>query len=77
MDQERVAEATLADSVTAALLVSLDSLNPGERLAFVLRDVFAVPFDEIAPIIGQSPKEARRLVATARRRVQSPTSWSP
>jgi DNA-directed RNA polymerase specialized sigma24 family protein len=77
MDQDRAAEAMLADTVTAALLVALDALAPAERLAFVLHEVFAVTFDQIASIIGQTPEAARRLVTDARRRVQNPTSWSP
>ncbi|HET9920302.1 MAG TPA: sigma-70 family RNA polymerase sigma factor [Ktedonobacteraceae bacterium] len=63
-------EALLADSVGLALLVVLDTLNPAERLAFVLHDIFAVPFDEIAPIVERSPTAARQLASRARRRVQ-------
>lgn len=63
-------EALLADSVGLALLVVLDNLNPSERLAFVLHDIFAVPFDEIAPIVGRSPTTARQLASRARRRVR-------
>jgi RNA polymerase sigma factor (sigma-70 family) len=63
-------EALLADSVGLALLVVLDTLAPAERLAFVLHDMFAVPFDEIAPIAGRSPTAARQLASRARRRVQ-------
>jgi RNA polymerase sigma-70 factor (ECF subfamily) len=63
-------EALLADSVGLALLVVLDTLTPAERLAFVLHDMFAVPFDEIAPIVGRSPAAARQLASRARRRVQ-------
>ena len=63
-------EALLADSVGLALLVVLDTLEPAERLAFVLHDMFAVPFDEIAPIVGRSPAAARQLASRARRRVQ-------
>jgi RNA polymerase sigma factor (sigma-70 family) len=63
-------EALLADSVGLALLVVLETLNPAERLAFVLHDMFAVPFDEIAPIVGRSPAAARQLASRARRRVQ-------
>jgi RNA polymerase sigma factor (sigma-70 family) len=63
-------EALLADSVGLALLVVLDTLTPPERLAFVLHDVFAVPFDEIAPIVDRSPESARQLASRARRRVQ-------
>ena len=63
-------EALLADSVGLALLVVLDTLAPAERLAFVLHDMFAVPFDEIAPIVGRSPAAARQLASRARRRVR-------
>jgi RNA polymerase sigma-70 factor (ECF subfamily) len=63
-------EAVLADSVGLALLVVLDTLAPAERLAFVLHDMFAVPFDEIAPIVGRSPEATRQLASRARRRVQ-------
>ncbi len=63
-------EALLADSVGVALLVVLDTLSPPERLAFVLHDIFAVPFDEIAPIVDRTPEAARQLASRARRRVQ-------
>jgi RNA polymerase sigma factor (sigma-70 family) len=63
-------EALLADSVGLALLVVLDTLNPAERLAFVLHDLFDVPFDEIAPIVGRSPTAARQLASRARHRVR-------
>lgn len=63
-------EAELADSVGAALLVVLETLAPAERLAFVLHDMFAVPFEEIAPIVGRTPAAARQLASRARRRVQ-------
>ena len=63
-------EALLADSVGLALLVVLNTLNPAERLAFVLHDIFAVPFDEIAPIVERSPTAARQLASRARRRVR-------
>jgi len=63
-------EALLADSVGLALLVVLETLAPAERLAFVLHDVFAVPFNEIATIVGRSPTAARQLASRARRRVQ-------
>ena len=63
-------QALLADSVGVALLVVLDSLSPPERLAFVLHDIFAVPFDEIAPIVERSPEATRQLASRARRRVQ-------
>ncbi|MGH2782790.1 MAG: sigma-70 family RNA polymerase sigma factor, partial [Thermoleophilaceae bacterium] len=63
-------EALLADSVGLALLVVLETLTPAERLAFVLHDMFAVPFDEIAPIVDRSPDAARQLASRARRRVR-------
>jgi RNA polymerase sigma factor (sigma-70 family) len=63
-------EALLGDSIGLAMLVVLDSLAPAERVAFVLHDVFAVPFDEIAPIVGRTPTAARQLASRARRRVQ-------
>ncbi|MGE5286291.1 MAG: RNA polymerase sigma factor SigJ [Micromonosporaceae bacterium] len=63
-------EVLLADSVGLALLVVLEMLPPAERLAFVLHDMFAVPFDEIAPIVGRSATAARQLASRARRRVQ-------
>jgi RNA polymerase sigma-70 factor (ECF subfamily) len=67
-------EAVLADSVGAALLVVLDRLSPAERVAFVLHDVFAVPFDEIGTIVGRSPDATRQLASRARRRVQGATA---
>jgi len=67
-DPER--EAILADSVGLAMLVVLDRLTPAERLAFVLHDMFAVPFEEIAEIAGRSPEATRQLASRARRRVQ-------
>jgi RNA polymerase sigma factor (sigma-70 family) len=67
-------EALLADSVGLALLVVLETLNPAERLAFVLHDMFAVPFEEIAPIVGRSTTAARQLASRARRRVQRSAS---
>ena len=63
-------EALLADSVGLALLVVLETLAPAERLAFVLHDMFAVPFDQIAPIVDRSPEAARQLASRARRRVR-------
>jgi len=63
-------EAVFADSVGLALLVVLDTLSPAERLAFVLHDMFAVPFDELAIIVGRSPTATRQLASRARRRVQ-------
>jgi RNA polymerase sigma factor (sigma-70 family) len=67
-DPER--EALLAEAVGLALLVVLDTLEPAERLAFVLHDIFAVPFQEIAPIVERSPTATRQLASRARRRVQ-------
>src|SRR5437764_675438 len=63
-------EALLADSIGLALLVVLETLSPPERLAFVLHDMFAVPFDEIAAILDRSPAATRQLASRARRRVQ-------
>jgi RNA polymerase sigma-70 factor (ECF subfamily) len=63
-------EVILADSVGLALLVVLDSLSPAERLAFVLHDMFDLPFDEIAPMVDRSPEAARQLASRARRRIQ-------
>jgi len=63
-------EALLADSVSLALLVVLDTLTPSERLAFVLHDMFQLPFDEIAPMVDCSPAAARQLASRARRRVK-------
>jgi RNA polymerase sigma factor (sigma-70 family) len=63
-------EALLADSVGLALLVVLDTLTPAERLAFVLHDMFDVPFEEIAPIVNRSPTAARKLASRARQRVR-------
>jgi RNA polymerase sigma factor (sigma-70 family) len=69
-DPNAESEAVLADSVGLALLVVLDRLNPAERLAFVLHDLFDVPFEEIAPIVHRTPAAARQLASRARRRVQ-------
>ncbi len=69
-------EALLADSVGLALLVVLDTLAPAERLAFVLHDMFDLPFDEIAPILGRSSAAARQLASRARRRVQGAATAS-
>ncbi len=63
-------EAILADSVGLALLVVLDTLSPAERLAFVLHDMFELPFDEIAPMVGRSAEATRQLASRARRRVK-------
>jgi len=67
---EHQRDTEMADSVGAALLVVLETLAPAERLAFVLHDMFAVPFEEIAPIVGRTPAAARQLASRARRRVQ-------
>jgi len=63
-------EMQMADSVGLAMLVVLEALNPAERVAFVLHDMFDLPFEEIAPIVGRSPDAARQLASRARRRVQ-------
>jgi RNA polymerase sigma-70 factor (ECF subfamily) len=63
-------EALIADGVGLALYIVLETLAPAERLAFVLHDMFAMPFDEVAPIVGRSPEAARQLASRARRRVQ-------
>ncbi len=70
-------EALLADSVSLALLVVLDQLTPAERLAFVLHDMFGLPFEEIAGIAGRTPAAARQLASRARRRVQGAEIPSP
>jgi RNA polymerase sigma-70 factor (ECF subfamily) len=70
-------EALLADSVGLALQVVLDALAPAERLAFVLHDMFALPFDEIAPMIDRSPDAARQLASRARRRVREADAATP
>ena len=70
-------EALMADAVGVALLVVLDRLAPAERLAFVLHDMFAVPFEEIALIVVRTPDAARQLASRARRRVQGPAPISP
>jgi RNA polymerase sigma factor (sigma-70 family) len=67
-------EALLSDSIGLALLVILETLAPDERLAFVLHDMFAVPFEDIAPIVGRTAVAARQLASRARRRVQGSTS---
>src|SRR5713226_1218981 len=67
-------EAVLADSVGLALLVVLDTLTPAERLAFVLHDMFAVPFTEVADVLGRSPDATRQLASRARRRVRGAPS---
>ncbi len=63
-------EALLGDSLGLAMLVVLDTLSPAERVAFVLHDVFGIPFDEVGPIVGRSPTAARQLASRARRRVR-------
>jgi RNA polymerase sigma-70 factor, ECF subfamily len=72
-DSDPESDAVLADSVGLALLVVLETLDPAERLAFVLHDVFGMTFEEIAPIVDRSPVAARQLASRARRRVQSKT----
>jgi RNA polymerase sigma-70 factor (ECF subfamily) len=69
-DADPEQDAVLADSISIALLIVLETLSPTERLAFVLHDLFAVPFDEIGPIVGRTPTAARQLASRARRRVQ-------
>jgi RNA polymerase sigma-70 factor (ECF subfamily) len=69
-DRQPEQEALLADSVGLALLVVLDTLAPAERLAFVLHDMFDLPFEEIAPMVGRTPAAARQLASRARRRVK-------
>ena len=70
-DADPEQQALMADSVGLALLVVLDTLTPAERLAFVLHDMFDVPFDQIAPVIERSPAAARQLASRARRRVRA------
>jgi RNA polymerase sigma-70 factor (ECF subfamily) len=70
-DADPEQQAVMADSVGLALLVVLDALTPTERLAFVLHDMFDVPFDQIAPVIGRSPAATRQLASRARRRVRT------
>ena len=70
-------EAVLADSVGLALLIVLDTLTPPERLAFVLHDMFGMPFDEVAPIVGRSEAATRQLASRARRRVRGVTPADP
>ena len=70
-------EALLADSVGLALQVVLETLTPAERLAFVLHDMFDLPFDEIAPMVGRSPATARQLASRARRRVRGADVQAP
>jgi RNA polymerase sigma-70 factor (ECF subfamily) len=70
-------EALLADTVGLALLVVLDTLTPAERVAFVLHDVFAIPFEDIAPIVGRNPPATRQLASRARRRVRGGDPEAP
>lgn len=70
-------EAILADTMGPALLLVLEALSPSERLAFVLHDLFAVPFEDIAPIVDRSPAAARQLASRARRRIQSNNETQP
>ena len=70
-------EAVLADSVGLALLAVLETLAPAERVAFVLHDMFDLPFDEIAPIVGRTPEAARQLASRARRRVRGAAAPPP
>src|SRR5258708_1201640 len=67
---DAVREAEIADSIGVAMLVVLETLAPAERVAFVLHDMFNLPFDDIAPVVGRSPAAARQLASRARRRVQ-------
>ena len=76
-DLEPEQEVLLADSVGLALQVVLETLTPAERLAFVLHDLFELPFDEIAPIVGRSPDAARQLASRARRRVRGADTGAP
>jgi RNA polymerase sigma factor (sigma-70 family) len=77
VDGDPADELVMAESIGAAMLVVLDSLRPAERVAFVLHDVFAVSFDEIAVIVGRSPAAARQLASRARRRVQRMNNPAP
>ena len=81
LDLDPEAAAEQADAVTLALLVILDALNPRERMAFVLHDMFGVPFDQIGEIVGSSPAAATQLASRARRRVREtplrPPTWPP
>ncbi|HJP80144.1 MAG TPA: sigma-70 family RNA polymerase sigma factor [Pseudonocardiaceae bacterium] len=76
-DADPEQDAVLADSISIALLIVLETLNPTERLAFVLHDLFAMPFEEIGPIVGRNPAAARQLASRARRRVQGASSHTP
>lgn len=70
-------EVVLADSIGIAMMVVLEALGPAERLTFVLHDMFGMPFDEIAPIVGRSPAAARQLASRARRRVRGTSTHRP
>ncbi|MDS0135170.1 MULTISPECIES: sigma-70 family RNA polymerase sigma factor [unclassified Amycolatopsis] len=76
-DADPAGEAALADSVGRALLVVLDALGPAERIAFVLHDLFAVPFDRIAPVLDRTPVAAKKLASRARQRIQGTTPLPP
>ena len=76
-DGDPEAEAMLAESVGRAMLVVLDRLGPAERVAFVLHDLFAVPFDQIAPIVGRTPAAAKKLASRARQRVRGVPAVPP
>ncbi|KDN18390.1 sigma-70 family RNA polymerase sigma factor [Amycolatopsis rifamycinica] len=76
-DVDPAAEATLADSVGRALLVVLDALGPAERVAFVLHDLFAVPFDRIAPVLDRTPAAAKKLASRARQRIRGGSPLPP
>ncbi|MFB9689813.1 sigma-70 family RNA polymerase sigma factor [Amycolatopsis plumensis] len=76
-DADPAAEAALADSVGRALLVVLDALGPAERIAFVLHDLFAVPFDRIAPVLDRTPVAAKKLASRARQRVRGTSPLPP
>src|SRR5690349_16391690 len=76
-DVDPAEEAALADSVGRALLVVLDALGPAERIAFVLHDLFAVPFDRIAPVLERTPVAAKKLASRARQRVRASSPLPP
>ena len=76
-DADPAGEAALADSVGRALLVVLDALGPAERIAFVLHDLFAVPFDRIAPVLDRTPVAAKKLASRARQRVRGTSPLPP
>ena len=77
VDDDPAEHALLADSVGIALLVVLDTLSPAERLAFVLHDVFAVPFEQIGPILDRSPAAAKQLASRARHRLRDAPAHAP